>query len=141
MSVWDTHRRLWLPAKVIRRTADRSYLIRTPAGSQYQRTRDHLKARHTGTRQEPEDAREQDQLSPVTVPRATTSTPTVAPATPATPDKSSALPLKPSPAPASPAKQPATPQPAKPTPAAPASMPVLRRSQRTIVPPRRLITE
>ena len=38
VSVWDTQRCLWLPAKIIRRTADRAYLIKTPAGSQYIRT-------------------------------------------------------------------------------------------------------
>ena len=89
VSVWDTHRHLWLPPTVICRTADRSYLISTPAGSQYQCMHDHLKAHHTGTHQAPEEAAEQDQVNPVTVLHAT-NTPTVAPATPATPDKPSA---------------------------------------------------
>ena len=47
VSVWDTQRCIWLPAKIIRCTADRAYMIMTPAGSQYVCTPDHLKARHT----------------------------------------------------------------------------------------------
>ena len=139
VSVWDTQRRLWLPAKIICRTADRAYLIKTPAGSQYTRTRDHLKARQATALQTPEEPEELEPPTPTTVPH--TTTPTVAPTTPATSDRPSVPPLKPSSAPATPAKQPAAPQPAKPTPAAPAPTPVLRRSKRTIVPPQRLITE
>ena len=139
VSVWDPQRRLWVPAKIIRRTADRAYQIKTPAGSQYTRTRDHLKACHTTAHHTPEEPEELEPPTPTAVPH--TTTPTVAPATPATSDKSPVPPLKPSSAPVTLARQPVTPQPAKPTPAAPASTPVLRRSKRTIIPPQHLITE
>ena len=124
VSVWDPQRCLWVPAKIIHCTADQAYQIKTLAGSQYTCTRDHLKAHHTAAHQTSEE------LEPPT-PTAVlhTTTPTVAPATPATSDKLSVPPLKPSSAPVTPAKQPVTPQPAKPTPAAPAPTPVLRRSK------------
>ena len=128
VSVWDTQRRLWLPAKIIRRTADCAYLIETSAGSQYIWTHDHLKAHHVAAHQTAEETEELKPSVPATVPHATA--PTVASATSATPDKPSVLLLKPLPtAPATPAKQPATPRLAKPSPAAPAPTPVLRRSQ------------
>ena len=60
VSVWDTQRCIWLPARIIRRTADHAYMIMTPAGSQYVRTRDHLKARHTAAHQTPEEPKELD---------------------------------------------------------------------------------
>ena len=140
MSVWDTQRCLWLPAKIIRCIADRAYLIETPAGSQYIQTHDHLKARHVAAHQTGEETEELKPSGPATMPHATALT--VAPATSATVDKPSVLLLKPLPtAPVTPAKQSATSRPAKPSPAAPAPTPVLRRSQRTIVAPKRLITE
>ena len=95
MSVWDTQRCLWLPAKTIRCTADHAYLIETPAGSQYIRTHDHLKAHHVAAHQTAEETEELKPSVPVTVPHATALT--VAPATSATPDKPSVLPLKPLP--------------------------------------------
>ena len=124
VSVWDPQRCLWVPAKIICCTADRAYQIKTPAGSQYTCTRDHLKACHTAAHHTPEEPKGLEPPTPTAVPH--TTTPTVAPATPATSDKSSVPPLKPSSAPVTPARQPVTPQPAKPTPAAPASTPVLR---------------
>ena len=139
VSVWDTHRHLWLPAKIIHCTADQAYLIKTPAGSQYTRTWGHLKACQTTALQTPEEPKELEPPIPTTVPH--TTTPTVAPATPAISDRPSVPLLKPSSALVTLAKQPATPQPAKPTPAAPAPTPVLRQSKQTIIPPQCLITE
>ena len=127
VSVWDPQRCLWVPAKIIRHTADQAYQIKTPAGSQYTCTQDHLKAHHTTAHHTPEEPEELEPPTPTDVLH--TTTPTVAPATPATSDKLSVPLLKPSSAPATPARQPVTPQPAKPTPAPPASTPVLRRSK------------
>ena len=125
MSVWDTQRRLWLPAKIMCHTADHAYLIETPAGSQYIQTHDHLKAHHIAAHQTAEETEELKPSVPATMLHVTA--PIIAPAISATPDKPSVLLLKPLPtAPVTPAKQPATPRPAKPSPAAPAPTPVLR---------------
>ena len=139
VSVWDPQRCLWVPAKIICRTANWAYQIKTPAGFQYTCTQDHVKAHHTAAHHTPEEPEELEPPTPTAVPH--TTTPTVAPATPATSDKLSVPPPKPSSAPATLARQPVTPQPAKPTPAAPTSTPVLRRSKQTIIPPQCLITE
>ena len=127
VSVWDTHRHHWLSAKIRCYTADHTYLIKTPAGSQYTCTQDYLKACYTAAQQTLEGAKELEPPTPTTVPHTATTTPTVAPATPATLDKSSVLP--------------ATPRPDKFTPVAPAPLPVLWHSKQTIVPSKCLITE